>query len=404
MRIRNASVLLGVLAGFAAVSTAAPVSASAASAPRSITPPTEVPGDPTVWLCFPGSANDPCAGNLIYTSISPHGTRSVVHAAASSDPPIDCFYVYPTVSTQPTPNANLHIDPAETNVALLQAARFSEDCRVYAPMYRQATIAAIFDGEKGVNAVELYEDVLSAWSYYLAHYNDGRGVVLIGHSQGSFVLESLIKLEIETHPDQLSKIVSAILLGGNVNVPSSQPATTGSSPSSGPALGTTPLQGATFSSISPCRSSSQTGCLIAYSSFDATPPADSLFGRTSVPGEEVLCTNPADPAAPVGKAVPIQPYLPLDDITLFGGTSAAGVTTPWVSYPGRFTAACEYADGASWLQINGPTSPSAGSPYLTTALGPTWGLHLVDPNIAMGNLVSLVHSEAVSWVKHHHTS
>ena len=53
--------------------------------------------------------------------------------ATPSNPPIDCFYVYPTVSPQPGILANLQIDPAETSVAEAQASRFSEDCRVYAP-------------------------------------------------------------------------------------------------------------------------------------------------------------------------------------------------------------------------------------------------------------------------------
>ena len=37
-----------------------------------------------------------------------------------------------------------------------------------------------------------YDDVVDAWNYYLAHENHGRGVVLVGHSQGSGVLTGLI--------------------------------------------------------------------------------------------------------------------------------------------------------------------------------------------------------------------
>ncbi len=60
-----------------------------------------------------------------------------------SKPPIDCFYVYPTVSEQEGPNANLEIEPQETQIAIDQASRFSQDCKVYAPMYRQLTLKAI---------------------------------------------------------------------------------------------------------------------------------------------------------------------------------------------------------------------------------------------------------------------
>ena len=51
--------------------------------------------------------------------------------------------MYPTVSDQKTGNANLHIDPEERSIALYQAARYSQYCKVYAPMYRQVTLAGI---------------------------------------------------------------------------------------------------------------------------------------------------------------------------------------------------------------------------------------------------------------------
>ena len=63
-----------------------------------------------------------------------------------------------------------------------------------------------------------YNDIVDAWHYYLQHDNDGRGVVLIGHSQGSGVLTQLIRDEIDGKPVQ-STIVSALLLGTNVAVP-----------------------------------------------------------------------------------------------------------------------------------------------------------------------------------------
>ena len=78
----------------------------------------------------------------------PGGAADVEPAAPAADPPIDCFYVYPTVSRQKTINANLTIDPEERAVAAAQAARFSQVCRVYAPMYPQLTLAAIARPER----------------------------------------------------------------------------------------------------------------------------------------------------------------------------------------------------------------------------------------------------------------
>ena len=87
----------------------------------------------------------------------------------------DCFYVYPTVSTE-SDNANLAIQPAEIAAAVAQASRFSQVCNVWAPMYRQATAAALTDGAAFKPSViaTAYNSLLSAWRDYLAHDNHGR--------------------------------------------------------------------------------------------------------------------------------------------------------------------------------------------------------------------------------------
>jgi len=73
----------------------------------------------TVWLCRPGLADNPCESDLTTTVVSVDGTSTTEAAAPAKDPPIDCFYVYPTVSSQQTENANLNIDPEEKAVAVL---------------------------------------------------------------------------------------------------------------------------------------------------------------------------------------------------------------------------------------------------------------------------------------------
>ena len=150
-----------------------------------------------------------------------------------------------------------------------------------------------------------------------------------------------------------------------------------------------------------CTSRTQTGCVVAYSSFNTTPPANSRFGgpgtalaarsgltSSATAGLQVLCTNPADLAA--GMA-PLDPYF------LTGG-SATSVATPWVAFPGRYTGTCTTADGATWLQVDTVQTPGDTRPVFTPTLGPAWGLHLVDVNIALGDLVSLVGSEAAAYV------
>ena len=68
-----------------------------------------------------------------------------------------------------------------------------------------------------------------------------------------------------------------------------------------------------------------------------------------------------------------------------------------MSYPDLFTAQCESSGGKSWLQITDVRRAGDGRPELRDALGPTWGLHIYDMNIALGNLVDIVRSEAAAY-------
>ena len=128
-----------------------------------------------VWLCKPGIANNPCEPSLRTTVISPSGqTLGVRDVQRARHRKVDCFYVYPTVSDQQTPNANLSIDPELRSIALYQAARYSQVCRVFAPVYRQFSISAIFGGGITPAVVQIaYSDVLAAWRNYLRKHNHG---------------------------------------------------------------------------------------------------------------------------------------------------------------------------------------------------------------------------------------
>lgn len=366
--------------------TLAPSAAASARTPT----PSPVPDD-TVWLCKPGLAANPCAGSLNATAVSAAGAAALEPAAPAADPPVDCFYVYPTVSHQTTTNANLTIDPEEREVALAQAARFSQVCRVYAPMYRQLTLAAIArpSAISYSSALVAYSGVASAFNDYMANYNHGRGVVFIGHSQGAMLLTALLKLEVDPNPDLRRQTVSALLMGGNVTVPVGKPV------------------GGDFANIAACGSSDQTGCVVAYSSFEAPPPAGAVFGRIGsainpFPGSssvplEILCVNPA---APEGGSGTLEPYFPTAGLSVFFGSHAPalGASTPFITYPGEFSAECKNTGGASWLQIDRTGGASDVRPSLSVNEPPTWGLHVVDVNIALGNLVDLVRSESAAYL------
>ena len=380
VRLLVLTVLVLVGTGVPAVGAGADTTASpAATAPTA-------GAVPTVWLCRPGTADDPCTPALTTTRVSfTRGTVGVTRATVAARTPIDCFYVYPTVSDQKTPNADLTIDPQERSIAEYQAAQFSRVCRVYAPMYRQLTLANIGGAATRAQQALAYGDVLQAWRTYLRRYNHGRGVVLIGHSQGSFLLRALITAQIDPNASVRRLLVSALLLGGNVTV------------KRGTGIG------GDFHHIGACRSATQTGCVIAYSTYGSVPPADSVFGRTTAPGLQVLCTNPAALGGGTGLLGPIlatRPFAPGSSIAAGIGLlhfTVPEVPTPWVSAPGAYSARCSTAGGASALVI----APVAGAPLLHYSPIASWGLHLVDVNIALGNLLGIVARQSTAFHRPH---
>jgi Protein of unknown function (DUF3089) len=173
------------------------------------------------WLCLPGRA-DVCSVPLATTALNPNGYGSNGQSNVAKDPPVDCFYVYPTVSRDPGMNSDLK--PSEENgAATVQFARFASVCRTFAPLYRQMTLGAVAAYSAGANiddaAALAYRDVAAAWRNYLATRNNGRPFVLIGHSQGSLMLQMLIAREIENNPAVAARMKLAILPGFNVVVP-----------------------------------------------------------------------------------------------------------------------------------------------------------------------------------------
>jgi Protein of unknown function (DUF3089) len=338
-------------------------------------------GAKVIWLCKPGQRPDPCTPGLSTTAFSPQlKPGRVEHPAQVKQPAIDCFYVYPTVSDQASLVANRHVDPEERSIALFQAARYSQYCRVFAPMYRQVTLKGITAGSKPT-AADLKvgpSDVRAAFRTYLQKYNHGRGFVLIGHSQGSFVLRELIAKDVDPKAAVRNRMLSAILVGGNVLVKNGQGA------------------GGDFKHVSACRSATQLGCVIAFSTFDQPPPANSLFGRTTIKGEHVLCTNPGALGGGSGSVTPIlpsQPFAPGTQIAI--GNLLLKITQPmpktvWSTEPGSYSARCSSAGGANVLQL----TALHGAQVATPAPSPMWGLHLLDANIALGNLIAIVKREA----------
>jgi len=350
----------------------------------------------TNWLCRPGKANSPCDNDLDATAIAADGTLTVKPFMKAVDPPIDCFYVYPTISSDKGANSDLNAGDEEKATVEGQAARFAEHCRVFAPIYRQIPLAALSGALSGSTPSSTasttstttnpsspreiaYADVLAAWKQYMEHDNNGRGVVLIGHSQGTGHLIRLMQEEIDPNPAMRQRLVSALLLGGTVAVPDGEDV------------------GGTFANIPLCRAEDQTGCAVTYQTFRATapPPADSFFGRPRDGKGVAGCTNPA---AITGGSGPTVAYFRNDRAWLRGAQAATPITTRWVELPDLITTQCQAKDGFNYLEVTIKTDPT--SPRVDTIPGdltPQWGLHVVDYNVALGTLVDLVGVQAKAY-------
>ena len=330
-----------------------------------------------VWLCRPGVSPDPCTPSLDAQVVTSSGATAV-QTAADATSPVDCFYVYPTVSTESGANADLTVQPPEIAAATAQAGPFSQACRVWAPMYRQRTKSSL---AKGLGAdpradTVAFQSVQRAFLDYLANDNGGRPIVFLGHSQGAAMLIRLLRADVDRVQSTRRLLVAAIILGGNVEVPKGEDV------------------GGTFANIPACVSNTRTGCVIAYSTFPGAPPADSLFGipgqgvslqsgRTSAAGQQVLCVNPASLS---GGSAALVSWFP-----------SPGRTLPWRIYPDLYQAQCRTQGDADWLQITTTKSSGDTRPVVSETLGPRWGYHLDDVNLATGNLVADVEAEAAAF-------
>ena len=377
---------LGLAAGLA-LATSAGAQAPTGTAPNDY-------GKTDNWLCLPGRT-DACAVDQTTTIVQADGKTSTETFKAAAKPGYDCFYVYPTVSTDPGGNSDMSIDDAEKRVIEQQLARFASKCRVFAPMYRQVTLAALRQVMMGQpspgNGVLAYGDVRDAWRWYLANENKGRGVVLIGHSQGARMVLDLLKNEIDGQPAQ-KQMISALVIGMNAPVDAA----------------------GKFHSIPTCTKADQAGCLVSYVSFRETspPPANSRFGKTDEQGHRAACVNPAALIAgkPSTDEAVLHAYMSAKGFGAVSGqppkpfAKDLTVTTPFVALPGLLSARCVSDGEFSYLAVKVNADPAdprtdeiTGDVAVNGVVLKDWGLHLIDMNLTMGDLLTLAERQAKTF-------
>src|SRR5581483_1986888 len=302
----------------------------------------------------------------------------------NEDQPYDCFYVYPTVDLLgPIGNhtdfshIRFELDPLQQ-----QAAPFNASCRIFAPLYRQITLGTFGTPDAAKYTEIAYRDVKAAFDRYLAEDNGGRNFVLMGHSQGTFMVTRLMQEEVDPSPTLRARLITALLLGGSIAVPDGQ------------------TVGGTFENIPLCTSAAETGCVIAYRSYaDGHPPANGS-NVVSPDGLDTACTNPV--ALGGGHAFLDSYFLALPRQLLFRVSPDPGYGTPLVRYRNFYAAECAKDDhDRSYLKIS--IEPAAGDMrtnsinFDASALDPSFlGTHILDYSWALGDLIGLVGTKAAA--------
>jgi hypothetical protein len=330
------------------------------------------------WLCLPGR-DDACTRDLTATEVHPDGTLTIERFTPAAAPKADCFYVYPTVDLSPIPGNHrdfTNIEPM-ASVALAQAARFRQSCALYAPLYRQVTIGTYLQGGERVRRglAVAFSDVEAAFAEYLALYNRGRPVVLLGHSQGADMTARLVRRFFD-HDDALrARLLLAMPIGGNIEAPRGQ------------------TVGGTFDNVPQCTSSTQTACVLSYRTY-AAGAAASAGPAAPKPGNASVCVNPAD-VENNSLHVLSAAYYPVNDRSRSHIRGIDGVATPWVRFSQLYAGRCvEGQDGFRFLEVSRAVTKGDVRPdpvdFHSVPASKVLGLHILDFQLLQGDLLDQV--------------
>ncbi|HMC87841.1 MAG TPA: DUF3089 domain-containing protein [Chitinophagaceae bacterium] len=219
----------------------------------------------------------PDYSNLYYWAAHPwkkdpsDSVPAPLRSSYSIDSSADVFFIYPTTLTDSNDsswNADIN-DPAinaktDYSPVLYQASVFNH-YRIFSPRYRQAHIRAYFtsDTAKAKAAFDLaYQDIKTAFRYYIDHYNNGRPIIIASHSQGSTHAQRLLKDFFENTPLQKQLVVAYVL---GMYIPNNE-----------------------FSSLKMCKDSLQTGCICGWRTFKRNYEPDFVVKENGTG----LVTNP----------------------------------------------------------------------------------------------------------------
>ena len=186
-----------------------------------------------------------------------------------TDAVVDVFYIHPTLDLAGYKwNGDIQDKKLNKRVDKLpmrfQASAFNGSCKIFAPRYRQATLYSFTQSSKenGEKALALaYEDVRTAFQYYLDHYNNGRPFIIASHSQGSRHAYLLLNEFFENNSELRKQLVAVYAIGFRTD--------------------------SLFENIPRCDSATQTGCVLSWNTYKWGKETENEFL-----GSNYYCVNP----------------------------------------------------------------------------------------------------------------
>lgn len=368
----------------ATVRPASPVRPVAETRAPNTSPTSERYKDASRWLCRPDLPGGACHADLSATELKKDGSRVHVPHVPAKNPTVDCFYVYPTVDMSPDPGN--HEDFADLSLmndaTVAQAARFSEVCSLYVPLYRQVTIGTYFMGDERREPyfATAFSDVADAFMHYLAYHNQGRKIALLGHSQGADMVVRLLQRFFDNDAELRSRLLIAMPIGGTFETPAGK------------------ATGGTLQNVPVCTGADQPACVVAYRTHVAGAPIRPTFKAPD--GHVTTCVNPAGFGP--GSHLFSRSYFPR---RYRGGPPPPGlddVDTAFVLFRDFYSGACvetppSYGNLAVTLPVAGT---DARQDLLNidararTTFGVVLGLHILDYQLPQGDLIELVRRRA----------
>jgi hypothetical protein len=216
-----------------------------------------------------------------FTIVAPDTvSKTLVTVTPDTSSNYDIFFVYPTILTNNDSTPAIYpinvVNEAAANIEInWEATAFEQFGRLYAPYYRQGNLATFYPTTSFAAQAAILDtavtDIIAAFKYYMQHYNNGKRVILVGHSQGSMVLGMMLhNLESTTDSSLLKSVFLSVLMGME----------------SGPYVTTTGLTGGWWRYMPICQNPTDSVCVMSWGTHRYGSPL--LSFTTLIPFDTIL--------------------------------------------------------------------------------------------------------------------